>query len=296
MEYTDYSFIIGGSDIETDYDEFTSDIRHQNLGQYYKNWQIIFRSRKGNTVASHVVKHWHREMEWIVPVRGNAECWINDRYYLVRPGEMIVIPSLLVHESRREDFHEPYEGYVIHVSDEYLRSLIPEYDVLEYEPMAPGRERIYDLLAEIITLLHSREPFIRLQIQCRMDEILCLLTKQAEVREGKPITADQKDLVLAVMKELDRRAFEPLSLTEIAACQHVSYGHLSRLFKQATGISMTAYAADLRMNKAREKIERTDLPLDEISRACGYESYSSFAKKFKARFGEPPSAIRKNRS
>ena len=290
------TFYINGDtqDIEAEYDVFSQDIRHQSFFFSHRSWQIDYVKRKAGEKYTHIVKHWHEEMEWIVPVQGNAECWLKGQRHVVHPGELIVIPSFVVHESRRENFHEPYEGYVVHVSDDYLRALVSGYDKLDYAPMADDRQEVYQCMQEIISFLQGEDPLAKLKIQCKIDQILLLLTEKA--KERNEVVASKHDLVLSALQELNERAYASCHLQDIADRLHVSYAHLSRVFKNATGISMTEYVGDLRMNKAREEIENTDLPLEEIGQRCGYSNYSAFAKKFRQRFNETPSSLRKSYS
>ena len=46
------------------------------------------------------------------------------------------------------------------------------------------------------------------------------------------------------------------------------------------------------MDRARELIFDTDMPIGEIIRAVGYENESYFHREFKSRFGETPLAMR----
>jgi len=49
---------------------------------------------------------------------------------------------------------------------------------------------------------------------------------------------------------------------------------------------------DLRMAAAHQRVQQTDLPLTEIAVACGFSSLAAFSRRYRQRFGVPPSRDR----
>jgi len=66
-----------------------------------------------------------------------------------------------------------------------------------------------------------------------------------------------------------------------------------RRFVDATGLAPIAYVQRLRMEDAKERLERSDLPVDEISWRVGYEDPAFFRRLFKRTTGLAPAAYRK---
>lgn len=56
------------------------------------------------------------------------------------------------------------------------------------------------------------------------------------------------------------------------------------------------YVTEIRMQKATQLLEGTDVPVKRIASLVGYESVSAFSSAYKRRFGFPPIAIRSSRS
>lgn len=63
-------------------------------------------------------------------------------------------------------------------------------------------------------------------------------------------------------------------------------------FKQIYGMSVTHYAKDFKMNRARQMLARTDLRISEIAQALGYEHSANFSTQFKSRFNCSPRIFR----
>ena len=68
---------------------------------------------------------------------------------------------------------------------------------------------------------------------------------------------------------------------------------LKRRFKMATGVSLIEYLQNLRIEKAKHLLESSQIAVDEISVAAGYEDPSFFRKLFKRSAGLTPSQYRR---
>lgn len=67
----------------------------------------------------------------------------------------------------------------------------------------------------------------------------------------------------------------------------------SKFFKDQTGQNVMDYTIQLRIQKAKELLKTTDLPLKDIGEAVGYYNISSFTRRFKLNQGIAPSEYRK---
>jgi transcriptional regulator GlxA family with amidase domain len=66
-----------------------------------------------------------------------------------------------------------------------------------------------------------------------------------------------------------------------------------RRFTKATGLPPIAYVQRLRIEDAKRRLERTDVPIDEISWQVGYEEAAFFRRLFKRMTSLTPGAYRK---
>lgn len=84
-----------------------------------------------------------------------------------------------------------------------------------------------------------------------------------------------------------------LSLEEISAAASVSPRHLSRLFKDATGLSPHQYVIRERVEKARELLAGTDLPVGEVALVVGFAHQGHLARHFVRLVGLSPARFRR---
>lgn len=94
-------------------------------------------------------------------------------------------------------------------------------------------------------------------------------------------------------KYLEQHFKELISLDALSMDCDVSKYHLSREFKKYFGRTLTDYLIELRLNYAKELLRFSDLPISEITFACGMNNTSHFIRLFKRQEGRTPLAYRK---
>jgi transcriptional regulator GlxA family with amidase domain len=65
-----------------------------------------------------------------------------------------------------------------------------------------------------------------------------------------------------------------------------------RRFSAATGFKPVAYVQTLRIEEAKQQLETTDWPTEQIGAAVGYEDPASFRRLFKRHTGITPARYR----
>lgn len=85
---------------------------------------------------------------------------------------------------------------------------------------------------------------------------------------------------------------EDLSVERLAAHARMSPRTLARRFTDAAGTSPAAWVARMRLQRAQELLETTDLPVDEVAAAVGWGSGAVLRHHF-SRLGTTPVAYRR---
>lgn len=96
----------------------------------------------------------------------------------------------------------------------------------------------------------------------------------------------------AVVERIERNLEKDMDVDELARGVCVTRRQLERLFRSALQVSPAEFRQRLRMEKARQLLQQSDLTVMQISVACGYESPSYFARCYKERFKCTPSQDR----
>ena len=123
------------------------------------------------------------------------------------------------------------------------------------------------------------------------DLLIAWQVEQQTLRTA-PVHSDHP-VVSEVLKLLHEQAENGLPLRSIALELGISQVQLTRLFQQQMQVSPSAYAAGLRMDKVRQLLTRTTLPLSRIAEQCGYTDEHHLSKSFKKSQGMNPSVYRR---
>ncbi|MDR6225070.1 AraC family transcriptional regulator [Desmospora profundinema] len=105
---------------------------------------------------------------------------------------------------------------------------------------------------------------------------------------------DRYSEIDAVITYIHQHIEEPLPLSRLA--DHVAYSpyHFTRIFKERIGLSPHYYISSLRLQKAKELLIHTNLPVRDIGLEIGQQSLGTFTTRFTQRVGVTPSQFRKS--
>ena len=84
-----------------------------------------------------------------------------------------------------------------------------------------------------------------------------------------------------------------LMLQDVAGEVHLSQSHFSTVFAQETGLTFTQYLTGLRIGKAKELLEATEMKSSQIAQEVGYNDSHYFSYLFKKTTGMTPSDYRR---
>lgn len=95
------------------------------------------------------------------------------------------------------------------------------------------------------------------------------------------------------ISDISENLHKKLSLEHIAAESGISYVQFIRRFKQYTGMTPSDYVTLLRLQKSKQLLTDTALPIKEVACLCGFENEYYFSNFFKKHTDMSPSAFRK---
>lgn len=102
------------------------------------------------------------------------------------------------------------------------------------------------------------------------------------------------DVVFKITNYIKKNCAEKLTLDSLAKEVYLSKSYLSSIFKQETGMSLTAYITKVRVEKSKKMLLEDGVSLAIISSQCGFKDQSYFTKVFKKETGVSPKRFRNN--
>ena len=225
---------------------------------------------------------------------GSAVCSIDGKDYDVHPGLIFILPN-----SKRRYF-KSIRGKITMV---ILEADPGEMTAMQRElfvncpvdlPLNVHAGEIPDFcnfLYQALKESQSKAPFSKqytdAYVQLALHSVLRffadVLPKKAS--KTRPETA-------YVLRCIEKRITEDISLSQIAALVHLSPSALSKQFRRHTGVGFSQYVTSKRVRKAIEMLQNTENNVLDIAYACGFHNSAAFYDAFKKITGTVPLAYR----
>lgn len=95
-----------------------------------------------------------------------------------------------------------------------------------------------------------------------------------------------------VIEKIDEDLETELSLAQLADIAGLSIPHFCRAFKQTTGAPPYAFIVQRRIERAKEYLRHSSMPITDVALICGFSSSSHLANAFRREVGMAPSTYR----
>lgn len=174
------------------------------------------------------------------------------------------------------------EYYWLHFSGESLPLLIERYGLREgIINVGPARGEVERLIKMMLRALSEKYKYADEFCEGLLSSLIALI--------GAPPMVSTP--FYKAVKMLGDPADE-CSIEEIASIYNMSPNHFIRSFKQYVGKSPNAYRIEKRMEIAGEMLISTDLPIERIAAASGYNDPLYFSRAFHKWSGISPTKYR----
>lgn len=110
-----------------------------------------------------------------------------------------------------------------------------------------------------------------------------------------PPYKEEKSKIDIVIEYMQEHIMETVVLKDLASLIHMSSSHFSAMFKNKTGHSPLEYFNHLKIQKACQYLEFTDMPVKELCYTLGWDDPFYFSRLFSKYMGESPVHYRKRK-
>lgn len=225
----------------------------------------------------------------IVCTDGQGWCELPSGRRSVHPGQALVLPPGLPHGyGATED--DPWTIWWLHLAGADVPELLAAAQVDAERPVAGVGDvyRAVALIDEALRRMERDDSAASLQAASGAAWHLLALLAADRSRAG----SGGHDPVHQARQYLHEQVGTRVGVAELAALARLSPSHFAALFRKATGVGVLKYQTRLRMSRARELLDTTDLPIATIARTLGYQDPFYFSRQFHAAHGLPASAYR----
>ncbi|MBF1104787.1 MAG: AraC family ligand binding domain-containing protein [Solobacterium sp.] len=205
-----------------------------------------------------VPRHWHRSIEILLPESGGTQIHEDQGDRKVYSGDFALINSASVHELERADADHIYHGYAIQISYPYLCYLIENFEEITFthEYLEEDRKKMTELLCQLIKAYDSNLANRRLIVMTALNRFLSILCNRYMIQKENTIIPNAIDLITNTMHYMSIHVFEVFNAKKTAEAMNVSYGYLSRKFKEVSGFSLGGVCDKNSYTKSRSRIIR----------------------------------------
>lgn len=258
-----------------------------NIAKYIPNY---YYSKVIDIVGNESTHHYHHAFEIYYMKSGECNYFIGNRSYRVLPGDVILIPSSIIHRTNYNGMI--HSRLVINCSNEY----IPE-SVLErvnsighlYHNNKVLRQ-LDEIFAKIEKEYENADVLSSDVLKCYTAELFFLILRNENEHEEE---TEESSLVAHALKYIQNNYMNEVKLSAVAQMSSVSAEHLSRLFKKETGFGFNEYLTIIRLQKAEFMLRNEPgRAVCEVAYACGFNDGNYFSYKFKEAYGVSPTKIK----
>lgn len=266
--------------------------------------------RKSENYEHKETFHSHLGLEVLFIHQGRGTMIVNNNSYEIKPGMLCIFQPCQLHHLKLEyDDHQCFERSIAIFEPTVFEAYFKQWPALHefynfiylgnlpfpclYEVDDPYLDGAYKSMNDRFPTLSDTEKY---------EEISLFLV--ALFRSLKPIWDKRKERsstyqtrknhrVEHILTWIETNYTVPFRLNDMAKSLHLSPYHLSHLFKEATGISITEYIAARRIHQSIQLLATTKKPISLIAEEIGLTNSSYFCKWFKTQMGITPHQYRK---
>jgi AraC-like DNA-binding protein len=254
--------------------------------------------------------HRHDFVEIAYVLSGECEHVENDISYVCKKGDLYIVNYMVPH-SDIVISSEPFVTYDCAFSPDFIdASLSGANDFINvqssflFKTVRPSQIDFNPSISlsdspfnEIKTLFekmfneYSRQSkgYIDL-LRAYMIELLILIFRKID-RGYLP--SEEKPYIESALQYIRDNYTKHISLADIAYRSFTSKNYFSTLFKNAIGVSFSNYLQKVRIEKACELLETTDMSIESIVNATGFCDYKFFHNVFKKLKSSTPGEYRR---
>ena len=245
--------------------------------------------------------HQHDFYEVYYFIGGSVEYSVEGRTYELKPGDLLLINPLELHQPRIAPDQQDYERIVLWINKNYLSELCfnktsltrcfdssqPDHTNL-LRPTKIQQSYISAMLDELITENTSDGYAVEIASEAILLRFLVELNRLT-IDSSSALRKDEasSSIIPDVLEYINKHFCEKLTLNEIADEFFVSKYYLSHAFNNVVGTSVHRYIVLKRLIHAKQML-LSGIKSTTAATNCGFNDYAGFYRAFTAEYGVTP--------
>lgn len=244
-------------------------------------------------------QHFHNLMEIGFCHYGEGDLVLEEDFYRFAPGMISCIPANILHVTRSDAGVPAFWEYLYIDPEESLRTYGGKNVQEIRELLEVINKNAFFIKAEdnpmLVTLV--RAIFEEMQNdalyhqECVKGLIYALLFEIARFSGKNNVNSNRKSSGLQLEKAIDyveNYYQNTFKIADLAEQCHMSETHFRRIFQEKMNMTPIEYVNFVRVKKACELIDRTDISMEEVAEKVGFVTPSTFNRNFRRIIGTSP--------
>ena len=287
-------------------------IREQDV---FRPGENVFIQTSGKHKEFLGVIHKHTFIELVYVISGNATHLVGDRTFPATKGDLFIINYNTSHAFfESDDASEPFVVYDLLFTPKFLDASLLDNVRFEsinssflfyslFPAMQAGPDihisgssynSFGDLFNKIYQEFTYRENGYLDMIRAYVVELIIKIFRKMGAVSHPEIFNRQAQIVDTTLDYLRQNYQKQLSLDDLAAQVFLSKDYFARLFRETTGMPISALLQQIRIDEACKLLAGTDTKIDDIAGECGFNDIQYFYRIFKKVTGMTPRQYRLN--
>lgn len=261
------------------------------MSLYAKTRTLFYDYDKRTAPGAMTSAHFHSNHELYYLEKGKTVHFVGDQIYLLNEGDLIFVPSGIFHKTDNKDT-TIVERHLFFIDESLIdKEFMPYVEELKKNNYIklPSEHihRITDIARKMsYELKHQYPGYIEMQ-KLYLNQLLILISR-LRIRDSKPRTNALHQVVQDVITYISTNVNADLCLQTLSSKYNVSPSHLSKQFKNLTGMGLNEYINIARVTEAEKLLTSTKLPITEVALKCGFNDSNYFSRVFKKLKGITP--------
>lgn len=216
---------------------------------------------------------------------------ISGKQINIKQGEFIIIPRNQQHKYGADEF-SPWSILWVHFKGDDASIIV---DLLKNEErfkssvsFAKRRMDTFDNIYETLANGYSTDNLVYTNMQFRSYLSSFCFPQLYNIQQK-----DEPGPIEITIEYMQKKIADQITLSELAQNIHVSTSHFSALFKKKTGYSPLEYFTHLKIQKACQYLEFTDMHVKELGYLLGFNDPFYFSRLFSKYMAMSPVEYRK---
>lgn len=247
----------------------------------------------------------HRYCELSYITNGAGTRTIGDLTVPFSAGEIVFIPPNIQHCWNFNPNFTDTDGKIANVSVFFELSLITSMKLL-FPEITDVLDKIESMKKAVSyrssayrTLKRLMEEMRELNAENRLPKMMELLIAIADtsgcINAGRSCTLSKTEKRLEQVRVFCACNFNRnITLDEMSQFVGMNKSAFCTFMRRNTGMTLSAFVNDIRLERAKENLLGTDCGIAEIAMACGFQSVTYFNRLFRKKFRCTPKEIRSN--